>query len=85
MSQTHIPIIIPVPQRAKNCIVVNNKTYCEDHDLSNRELGFFILGTLIAVGWFVLAIHIGDKLDNFWITTAMVVGPLVLLGLYLIL
>lgn len=47
-----VPIIIPVPiENKKECILVENKKYCEQEDLSKHDLGIFCIIIIFFFLW----------------------------------
>lgn len=85
MNQKY-PLIIPVPvETRRNCIVQNDRTYCEQGpDLTHTQIGWVILATIVLVGWGVGPM-IASTFDRWPLkvkgTVAWYVIPPILLGL----
>lgn len=49
-----VPRIIPIHSKPKECIIVSSKKYCEDTEPTNKDVGMFGIGPVIALILFLL-------------------------------
>lgn len=86
---TIIPVIVPVMVK-RNCIVVENKKYCEERETSKSDLGVMFLIVFGIILYVLVAIYLSEKLDYVLKIDSIVwfliffLAPFLLFGLYLI-
>jgi hypothetical protein len=81
------PIIVPITNtRTRDCIVQDGQRYCEDTDLTPREVGFIIIGVVVLTAYlgFLMWLNLDKDIP---ISKVLVLGialPLLVLSLFLI-
>lgn len=50
MSNPTTVIVVPPPP-PRECIVVEGRRYCRDEEMSGRDVGFILLGTIGVLFW----------------------------------
>jgi len=88
-----MPMPIPVPMAApqRDCVVINQHTYCRDEESSNKVAGEALLisaallvWAALFVGWAALFVWLAAERDKPKLAGAVVLVPLVVAGLYLL-
>lgn len=77
-----IPIIIPT-ERRRDCIVQNGKTYCEETDVTGKELGAVLLIVALIAGYTIGALWLAVERDSGLVLVVSLMAPLVIGGLFL--
>jgi uncharacterized PurR-regulated membrane protein YhhQ (DUF165 family) len=84
------PIITPVIiNNTKECIIQNGVKFCEDQDITNKEIGVVLLSTLGFFMYVALAFKVGDMVEDKYGVEALktllvlLAAPLLIIGLIL--
>jgi len=84
------PMIVPV-QTKVNCIIQDGKQFCEENDITNKELGGAFLSVFLVIIWAIISSRISDYLEekfyinSFFAFIFIAIGlPLLVIGLILV-
>lgn len=81
MSYVPMPIII---ENTKECMMVDGKRFCEDFDVSPKEIGFVLIFIGLFFLWAIFLVWLSNKFDNDLILIFGIIGSIFAGGFWLI-